>query len=408
MGLPHTVHRALHQVWRGLPQGLRRAAFTRTTAWLAPRPDQPPPPVHGGIAVGGEFHRASGLGEGARLMLAGLRDLGVPSWQFTAGVALPGEDAEPVAAPPAGVPLVLHVNAPMLPAALFRLPPGTLRGRRVVGYFAWELPTVAPSWRAGAAFVHEIWVPSRFTAAALESLAPGRVRVVPHAVAASPPVPSHLSRADFALPEDAFVVLTSFSLASSLERKNPMAAVAAFRAAFGNRPDRVLVLKVSHAELWQADLAALRSAIAGAENIRLETRILPASDNFALTAAADCVLSLHRSEGFGLVPAEAMSLGRVVVATDWSGTTDFLDSGTGVPVPFRLVPARDPRGVFEAPGALWAEADIGAAAAALRDLAEAPVRRAALGAAARVAVQQRLGTAPLAAAIAGLGWEPPR
>jgi glycosyltransferase involved in cell wall biosynthesis len=102
-----------------------------------------------------------------------------------------------------------------------------------------------------------------------------------------------------------------------------------------------------------------------------------------------------------------MSLGRVVVATDWSGTTDFLDSGSGVPVPFRLVPARDPRGIFEAPGAVWAEADVGAAAAALRDLADAPERRAALGAAARIAVQQRLGTAPLAAAIAGLGWERP-
>jgi glycosyltransferase involved in cell wall biosynthesis len=217
-----------------------------------------------------------------------------------------------------------------------------------------------------------------------------------------------LSRADFSLPDNAFVVLTSFSLASSLARKNPMAAVAAFRTAFGDRPDRVLVLKVGHAALWPADLAALHAAVAGVKNIRLETRILPAADNFALIGLVDCVLSLHRSEGFGLVPAEAMSLGRVVVATDWSGTTDFLDSSTGVPVPFRLVPARDPRGVFEAPGAVWAEADVGAAAAALRELADGPERCAALGAAARAAVQERLGTAPLAAAIAGLGWERPR
>jgi glycosyltransferase involved in cell wall biosynthesis len=286
---------------------------------------------------------------------------------------------------------------------LLRLPRGALRGRRVVGYFAWELPTIAPNWRAGAACVHEIWVPSRFTAAALEDLAPGRVRIVPHAVAAHPPVPSRLGRADFSLPAEAFVVVTSFSLASSFVRKNPMAAVEAFRTAFGNRADRVMVLKVGHAEHWPEDLAQLRSAVAGADNIRVETRDFPAADNHALVACADCVLSLHRSEGFGLVPAEAMSLGRAVVATDWSGTTDFIDASCGMPIRYTLVPARDPRGVFEAPGAVWAEADVADAARALRELAESPERCRDLGAAARLAVQAKLGTTPLAQALAGLG-----
>jgi glycosyltransferase involved in cell wall biosynthesis len=403
MALPHILHR----VWRGLPPGMRRAAFTRGTAWLAPRPDQPPPAARGGVGIGGEWHRASGLGEGARLMLAGAQRLGIPAWGFSAGVPLPGEDASRDAMPPAGVPLVLHVNAPMLPAALLRLPRGALRGRRVVGYFAWELPTVAPLWRVGARFVHEIWVPSRFSALALESLAPGRVRVVPHPVGARPPIPSALTRADFSLPADAFVVLTSFSLASSFERKNPLAAIAAFQAAFGDRADRVMILKVALAEHWPADLARLRAAVAAARNIRVETRVFPEADNFALTACVDCVVSLHRSEGFGLVAAEAMSLGRAVVATDWSGTADFLDAGCGVPVPYRLVAARDPRGVFEAPGALWAEADINAAADALRGLADNATRRTELGVAARQAVQTKLGVQGLATALAGIGLDLP-
>jgi glycosyltransferase involved in cell wall biosynthesis len=395
----------LHRVWRGLPPGLRRTAFTQGAAWLAPRPDQPPPPARGGAAIGGELHRASGLGEGARLMLAGLESLGIPRWSFGASVPLPGVPAHTADMPPPGVPLILHVNPPVLPAALLRLPRGALRGRRIVGYFAWELPTIPPNWHAGAAFVHEIWVPSRFSAAALEPLAPGRVRVVPHPVAVRPPVPSRLTRADFSLPDAAFVVLTSFSLASSFARKNPLAAVAAFRAAFGDRPDRILVVKVTRAAHWPGDLARLRAAIADTPNIRLETRLLSEADNFALTACMDCVLSLHRSEGFGLVPAEAMSLGRPVVATGWSGTTDFLDDACGVPVPYRLVPARDPRGVFEAPGAVWAEADIAAAADSLRSLAASPARCAALGAAARLAVQAKLGTAPLAAALASIGLD---
>ena len=114
------------------------------------------------------------------------------------------------------------MNPPALPAALLRLPRGTIRGRRVVGYWAWELDVAPPSWRAGTRFVHEIWTPSRFSAAALAPLAPGRVRVVPHPVATCPPAPSRLTRADFGLPDDAVVVLVSFSLASSYARKNPL------------------------------------------------------------------------------------------------------------------------------------------------------------------------------------------
>lgn len=392
----------LHQVWRALPAGLRRGAWRQANAWLAPRPDRPPPPATGGIGVGGEFARASGLGQGARVMAAALGALGVPHWEFEAGLALPGAALPEVCLPPPGVPLVLHVNGDVLPAALRALPPGALRGRRIIGYWAWELPVPPPGWRAGARFVHEIWAPSRFTAAALEPLLPGRVRVVPHPVAALPPCPSALTRADFGIPDACFVVLTAFSLASSFARKNPLAAIAAFRLAFGNDTRRRMIVKLSHVDHWPRDLARLKEAAEAAPNIVFETRTLPKPDHDALTACADAVLSLHRSEGFGLVPAEAMLLGRPVVATDWSATAEFLDAGCGCPVPYRLIPAADPRGVFEAPGASWADADIGAAAAQLRRLAENPALCRALGAAARDRATAQFGAAGLGPALAGL------
>ena len=339
-------------------------------------------------------------------MLAGLAELGVPGWPMRAGLRLPGEQDDfeiATTEPPPGVPLVLHVNAPHVAAALLRLPRGLLRGRRVIGCWAWELPVAPPGWASGVRFVHEVWAPSRFTAAALEPLMPGRVRVVPYCVASRPPKVAALDRQAFGLPDAAVVVLCSFSLASSFERKNPLAAIAAHRAAFGERADRVLLMKIGHAGHFGPDLRRLRDAAAGAANIRFETRTLPLADNHALTACADIVLSLHRSEGFGLVPAEAMLLGRAVVATDWSGNTDFMDAETAAMVPYRLVPASDPRGVFQAPGAVWAEADIAAAAAHLRRLADDAAERVALGARAQAAARQRLGSAPLAAALRGIG-----
>ncbi len=397
----------LHRIWRLLPAGARRTVLARATAMLAPRPTRPAPHPRHGLIVAGELARASGLGEGARLMLAGLSELGVPAWPLRAGLSLPGEtDDVPLAAAaaaPEGAPLVLHVNAPHMAAALLRLPRGLVRGRRVIGCWAWELPVAPPDWASGVRFVHEVWAPSRFTAAALEPLLPGRVRVVPYCVASRPPMPSVLDRQAFGLPGDAVVVLCSFSLASSFARKNPLAAIAAHRAAFGERADRVLVMKIGHAGHFGPDLQRLRDAAAGAANIRFETRTLPLADNHALTACADIVLSLHRSEGFGLVPAEGMLLGRAVVATDWSGNTDFMDADTAALVPYRLVPAVDPRGVFQAPGAVWAEADVAVAAAHLRRLADDAAARVALGARARVAARQRLGSAPLAAALRGIG-----
>ena len=398
----------LHRAWRILPPRARRAALARVSALAAPRPDQPPPLARAGIAVGGELTRASGLGEGARLMLAAVAHLGVPAWPIECGLMPPGTGAHArAAAPPAGAPLILHVNAPSLPAALLGLPRGFARGRMLIGYWAWELGVVPDTWRHGARFVHEIWAPSSFTALALEPLAPGRVRVVPHPVATTPPAPSRLGRADFGLPEDAIITLVSFSLASSLARKNPEASIAAFRKAFGTRQERLLLLKIVHADDAPDDLARLQAVIAGDPNIRLETRLLPAPDSHALTVCADIVLSLHRSEGFGLVPAEAMLLGRPVIATDYSGTTDFIDATSGIPIPYRLIPAIDPRGVFEAAGAVWAEADTDAAAAALVRLADNPDHRSQIGRAGREAALARLGPQPLAAAIRALGLKVP-
>ena len=213
-----------HRLWRRLPASLRRQAYARVTAALAPLPEPSPPLPCTGVAVAGELQRASGLGQGARLMIAALRALEIPVWEI--------DEADAASAvPPPGVPLILHVNSPALPGFLLRLPRALIRQRRVIGYWAWELPVAPPAWKTGLPFVHEIWAPSRFTADALGALVHGAaerampIRIVPHPVAVQTPCPSALTRADFGLPEDAFVVLTSFSLASSFTRKNPLAAI---------------------------------------------------------------------------------------------------------------------------------------------------------------------------------------
>jgi glycosyltransferase involved in cell wall biosynthesis len=273
----------------------------------------------------------------------------------------------------------------------------------VIGYWAWELPIVPPDWRAGLPFVHEVWVPSHFTAAAMETIAPGHVRVVPPPLGALAPLRSVLDRSAFGLPETSVIVLMSFNLASSFERKNPLAAIAWFRAAFGDRKDRLLVLKVGNPDHFPQDFAVLCAAATAASNIRIDTRRLPAEDHAALIAACDIVVSPHRAEGLGLVPAEAMLLGKPVIATGWSGNLDFMDPVSAALVGYRLVPARDARGVYDVTGAVWAEPDIQEGVAQLRRLADDAAERIALGARGKRAVMTRLGAGPLADAVRHLG-----
>ncbi len=366
------------------------------------------------MIVAGAFSRATGLGEGARLMTEALGALGVGCWRLdVSGDMWPGAAADfegpgtfSLATVPKEAAVVLHVNPPMLPWVLFRQGRRLLRGRRVIGYWAWELETAPSPWHRGAALVHEAWVPSRFTASAVEKFMPGRVRVVPHPLAIAEPRPSARDRRSFGLPADAVIVLVSFNLASSFVRKNPLAAIEAFRVAFGARSDRLLLIKVGNPGLEASDFAILERAVAGSPNIRLFTELLSGPDNHALTREADIILSLHRSEGFGLVPAEAMLLGKPVVATGWSGNLEFMDETNAALVGYRLVPACDPRGVFEAPGAVWAEPDIRAAASLLARLAEDAAYRAGLGARAEKAAREALGTRPLEAALAAIGHAP--
>ncbi|HSU06199.1 MAG TPA: glycosyltransferase [Acetobacteraceae bacterium] len=400
-----------HRAWRLLPAATRRRLVLRGAALIAPRIASSPPAVSSGIIVAGELTRASGLGESARLMLRGLRHLGIACWPLDIGPLLPAHRQDmpgPMTdRPPSGAALVLHVNGPMLPMVMARLPRSLVAGRRVVGFLVWELPALPAEWRAAARCMHHAWVPSRFAAGAIETVLPGRVRVVSFPVAVTPPRPAALDRPAFGLPDRAIVVLASANLASSFARKNPLAAIAAFRAAFADCPDRILVLKLGNPDHFPADFARIAEAVSGAPNIRLDTRTLPTADALALTAAADIVLSLHRSEGFGLVLAEAMLLGKPVVATGWSGNMDFMDESCAMLVPCRLVPAIDPRHVYDLPGALWAEPDIPQAAALLRQLADDAGLRATLGARARQAAA-RLDARQLADAIASLGLSPDR
>lgn len=201
-------------------------------------------------------------------------------------------------------------------------------------------------------------------------------------------------------------MLTAFDMGSSYARKNPRAAIAAFRTAFGDDPTCRLILKVGHADDAGWAMADLEAAIAGAGNIVLLRETLSSDERTALVAAADVVLSLHRAEGFGLLLAEAMAQAIPAVATGWSGNLDFMSKGDSALIDYRLIPADDPQGTYACSNAHWADADIGQAAAWLARLRDDPAMRRRMGSAARAAVERTLSLDAYRRAI-GDGLPPP-
>src|SRR5206468_403638 len=99
-----------------------------------------------------------------------------------------------------------------------------------VGVWFWELEKVPASWRHAIPYVDEVWAGSRFVADAVaRQVAPQRtIRVLPCPVWARQATPD---RASFGLPQDKVMVLTAFDVRSGFNRKNPIAAVRAFRLA---------------------------------------------------------------------------------------------------------------------------------------------------------------------------------
>jgi glycosyltransferase involved in cell wall biosynthesis len=237
-----------------------------------------------------------------------------------------------------------------------------------IGYWAWELARFPAEWASSFAFVDEVWAASQF---AYEAIAPATskpVLLMPPAVAVHSPEPG-LKRADFGLPEDKFVFYFSFDFRSYAARKNPLAAVEAFRRAFPRDGAPVfLLLKTIGSDCKRDDHDNLLEAVRGDPRILLIDHEFSRPRAITLLALTDCFLSLHRCEGFGRGPAEAMLLGKPVITTAYSGTADFATSETALLVDYQLVPV----GAEEYPGAdgqVWAEPDIAQAASAMRRVA---------------------------------------
>jgi glycosyltransferase involved in cell wall biosynthesis len=183
-----------------------------------------------------------------------------------------------------------------------------------------------------------------------------------------PPRPTTRSR--FNLPQAKFLFFFAFDYLSYAERKNPRIVVEAFRRAFrrpGETYPAALVLKTLNADKVPTSAQPLRDMLNDDADMILIERTLSREETLGLIGTCDAVVSLHRSEGLGLLVAEAMVLGKPIIATDYSATTELVTPRTGYPVDYKLIPLNEGDYPF-AEGQVWADADVDHAAWQMRQV----------------------------------------
>jgi glycosyltransferase involved in cell wall biosynthesis len=234
-----------------------------------------------------------------------------------------------------------------------------------IGFWHWELPEFPDDYLPWFNYLDEVWVPSRFVYDAIAPKSPIPVQIIPLALddkVLKPPLPDRIK---FNIPIDKIVFLITFDFYSIMERKNPISGIKAFEKLLedDNYKDKVhLVIKVSnhHADpkgfkLMQKELMTIES-----KRFTQINEVLARSDMLQLINSCDSLISLHRSEGFGLHLAEAIALEKAVIATNWSGNTEFMNIENSYPVKFEIVEIKDNLGQYRK-GAHWAQPNLDSA-----------------------------------------------
>ncbi len=368
-----------------------------------------PPASPVDVQVIGPLSKASGVARAARQSRAALEAAGLSVAALDCGFdnRQPDETGGRAAAAADPVPArvnLFHLNADMLPLAYAYLP-DMHRGAYTIGFFFWELNRPAECHRLALDLVDEVWVASEYNRRCFAAWTDKPVVNVGTALDLGPP-PSPAAVADArrrlcrAEPGD-FVVLSSFDALSFVSRKNPLGLVRAFREAFPGDPTARLVLKTHNT-------AAASDGFAGrvwAEVLRLaeaDPRVVVIDETLAfeevmaLTGAADCFASLHRSEGLGLGILEAMRLGVPVLCTAYGGNMDVCDPETAWLVEADEVPVRPGDYAYASPDHRWAEPRHAAAVDALKSLRAQPALRESRAVAARARVEERCSVAAAA------------
>lgn len=236
-------------------------------------------------------------------------------------------------------------------------------GRYNIGWWPWELPVWPEQWHSAFDLIDEVWAATTYTQEMYQQATDKPVTLMPLPVSVERAVP--VKRKSLGLVKKQFLFLYIFDFNSYLDRKNPKAVVKAFLEAFPDKDKNVgLVVKTMNSNSKNPKWKKFQKLCQKDSRIVLLEKTLDREKVLGLIDTCDAYITLHRAEGFGRTPAEAMLFGKPVVATDFSGNTDFVNKNTGFPVKWdkKQVKVGQYPFITKKSNAYWAEPNISHAA----------------------------------------------
>ncbi len=347
--------------------------------WLTPRSSQSrsptsqhfcAAPTNIGVNLIGYANGVLGIGEDVRALAHVARHAGVP-------FAILNVRLSDITATSEYKDLADHfVDRPVFPINIFcatafeteRLRaaygPNLFSNRYNIGCWPWELSQLPKYWKHVFDSVDEVWAISYFLADVYAEQTNKPVIYVP--VYVNVQEVEAFDRKELNLDSRDFIFLTMLDFNSYVMRKNPVGTIEAFKRAFPDTSGKErLIIKTINGHFHPTKLNELLDCVNNDFRIVLMDGPLSRARTCGLIRGVDCVVSLHRAEGFGRVIAESMFLERPVIATDYSGSTTFLNKSNGFPIPFKLRNVQRGEYIFEE-GSDWAEPDLDAAVEAFR------------------------------------------
>jgi len=336
-----------------------------------------------GVNLVGYLQAELGIGEAGRLAALALKIAGVPIATVATKRTI-SRQAHPfdIDALQQHNTVLMAVNADQFAQVRGDLGPAFFDGRYTIGQWFWELSTFPSSLTASFALVDEVWAATTFMRNAIAERAPTGLPITHMPLPfCTPEVDGAMTRRDAGI-DDRFTMLFTFDMMSVLDRKNPLGLVECYREAFTQGDDVRLVLKTMNGTTNAEGMERLRWASMGRSDITLIDRVMSRSETNSLMNHADCYVSLHRAEGLGLSMAEAMLLGKPVIATGYSGNMDFMGDDVAYLVPWSE--AAIPTSAAPYPtSSTWAEPDLAEAALIMRRVVENPTAARSVGTKAR-------------------------
>lgn len=239
---------------------------------------------------------------------------------------------------------IFHINSNVTHEFFSKNQDINLAGHYNIVYWAWEFPEVSDKTVDFLNIFDELWVPSDFCVNIFTKYTGIPVMRFSH------PIQKMATSEEFdfntyQIKPNSKVYVTIFDSLSTTIRKNPEATIESFIKVFNNDPESVLIVKTHNLERSKDAQKALEK-YNNIPNIIIINEHFSKEKLHSLIQKSDVLISLHGSEGFGLTMAEAMSYGKVVVGTGYSGNLDFMNVNNSFLIQYDFIKTSNTKGLI--------------------------------------------------------------